>query len=226
MRKRRIATTIARTTSPAGASNQRGEALETSPRTIFMKSRWDNYVKKAQEQPIPVELASAVKLLKKRGLALDVGSGSGNFSKYLIDKRFMVEAIDIADSAIKSTKEKAGESLIVLVQADLNTFPILGNYTLILAWRSIPFLKAGNDIVKYEEIKNALVGGGIFVFSVFGKEDDWAKNGTVCVTSVKKLKTIFKGFEFLSINEKKYRGAGVSGKEKNWHFIQGIAQKK
>jgi hypothetical protein len=66
----------------------------------------------------------------------------------------------------------------------------------------------------------------VFVFSVFGREDDWAKNGTVCVTSVKKLRAIFKGFKFLSIGEKKYRGAGVSGKEKNWHFIQGIARKQ
>lgn len=191
-----------------------------------MKSRWDNYVKKAQEQPIPTELVSGVKLLKKKGLALDIGSGSGNFSKYLIDKRFAVEAIDIADSAIKSTKEKVGESPIALIQADLNTFPIMGNYNLILAWRSIPFLKAENDAIKYNEIKNALVRGGVFVFSVFGKEDDWAQDGTVCVTSVKKLKAVFKGFEFVSINEKKYRGAGVSGKEKNWHFIQGVAQKK
>jgi predicted TPR repeat methyltransferase len=191
-----------------------------------MKSNWDNYVKKAQEQPIPIELVSSVKLLKKKGLALDIGSGSGNFSKYLIDKRFVVEAIDIADSAIKSTKEKVGESLIALIQADLNTFSIMGNYNLILAWRSIPFLKAGNDILKYNEIKNALIKGGVFVFSVFGKEDDWAKDGTVCVTSVKKLKAIFKGFEFVSINEKKYHGAGVSGKEKNWHFIQGVARKK
>lgn len=154
-----------------------------------------------------------------------MGSGSGNFSKYLIDKRFVVEAIDIADSAIKSTKEKAGESPIALIQADLNAFPIMGNYNLILAWRSIPFLKAGNDILKYNEIKSVLVKGGVFVFSVFGKEDDWAKDGTVCVTSVKKLKAIFKGFEFSAISEKKYRGAGVSGKEKNWHFIQGVAQK-
>ncbi len=201
---------------------------KSSPSNNFMKTDTENYIKKTQEQPIPLELVSGVKLLKKKGLALDLGCGPGNFSKYLMDKKFTVVAIDIAKSAIRSTKEKIGESPIILIEADLNTFPIIGksDYNLILAWKSTSFLKKGNDIIKYKEIAKALANGGVFVFSVFGKDDGWVKSGEVQGITLNKLKVIFKGFEFSSVSEKKFHKASVLGEIKNWHFIQGVARKK
>jgi SAM-dependent methyltransferase len=190
-----------------------------------MKTDTENYIKKTQKQPIPSELISGVKLLKKKGLALDLGCGPGNFSKYLIDKKFIVVAIDIAESAIKSTKEKAGGFPIMAIQADLNTFPIVGNYNFVLAFKSIPFLNKGNDILRYREIAKSIVKGGVFVFSVFGKEDGWVKSGEVQGITLNKLKAIFKEFEFSSVSEKKFHKASVLGEMKDWHFIQGVAQK-
>lgn len=200
--------------------------MASFPSLYFMKSHWDNYVKKSQEQPIPNELVSAIKLVEDKSLALDLGCGSGNFSLYLAEQGFVVIAIDIADSALKSTKQKMAKFPFSLAHEDLNNFSIIGNYNFILAWRSISFLAEGNDIAKYKEIKNAITKNGVFVFSVFGKEDDWVKNGTVRGITLKKMKAIFTGYIFSSVSEKKFRDKGVSGEVKNWHFIQGVAQKK
>ncbi len=193
---------------------------------------WSKYTQNAKNR-LPIGfLVEAVKILKSidsaGNNALDIGCGAGVDVKYMAENGFNVEAIDSDLSSIEQTKKICAGLPVIATQKDIKDFDIKPNhYQLIIAWNILSFLKEKDEINNLLlNIKNGLVKDGIFVFSIFGPEDDWVKNGFIkSFWTIDEIKKILLGMIFLKISEEKQKGKTAAGENKFWHKIMGISQK-
>lgn len=194
---------------------------------------WTKYIKNTKGRKPVGFLLEAVKILKERigennGRALDLGCGAGNEVKYLAENGFGVEAVDIENAAIKSAKELSGDLPVKVIKSDVVDYSIKNNtYDLIICWRTIPFVKKEKAIDLLKRIQDGLKKNGLFVFSVFGPEDDWVKdNPKMSSFEYWEMKKFLSKLSFIRICEEQYTAPSVSGEIKFCHFINGIAEKK
>lgn len=94
--------------------------------------------------------------LPKMGLALDVAAGLGGNAGYLLERGFLVIAVDISSVAIQRAKERFPELMAVL--ADLNHFNLPENhFNLILNFFYL-------QIDLWPKYRRALHPGGVLVY--------------------------------------------------------------
>ncbi len=121
--------------------------------------RWDERYSNIE---YPIEVSSVVKeycQLTKPGKALDIASGNGRNSFFLVEKGFEVDAIEISGIAVG--KVKAQNEKINLLQEDLDFYNIKVNeYDLII---NINFLQRR----LFPHIKDALRKDGLLIFQTF-----------------------------------------------------------
>lgn len=190
---------------------------------------WNKYVQKTKNrQPVNYLMEAVKNLNDLKGNALDLGCGSGIDSKYIAENGFNVEAIDFDKNAIKQTKLICKNLSVKIIQEDIKKFNIKNNfYNLIISWNTLPFLTKKESEKILADIQNGLISGGIFVFSIFGIEDEWAKiYKEMSFWTVEELKKTLSEMKFIKFLEEKQKGPTASGETKFWHKIQAIAQKK
>jgi len=190
---------------------------------------WDKFAQTTKNrQPINF-LIEAVKILGfSNGRALDLGCGAGVDAKYLAENGFNVEAIDLNETSIKKTKELCVNLPVSVIRQDVASYSIVPNtYQLIIAWNIFPFLTKDDSRKILLDIQEGLTKEGVFVFSFFGTEDDWAKNHSeMSFWTAEELKNLLPELNFIKLSEEKQSKPGATGQVKFWHLIQGIAQKK
>lgn len=64
-----------------------------------------DFLKITADKPTPLLLLEAVKILNRRGNALDLGCGAGRDTKFLLDQGFIVTAIDKESQAEEYIKK-------------------------------------------------------------------------------------------------------------------------
>ncbi len=143
--------------------------------------KWDKFIQVTKNrQPINY-LIEAVKILgfsrNFNRRALDIGCGAGIDAKYLAENKFEVEAIDLNRDSIKQAKKVCAELSVLVIRKNITNYKILPNvYHLIISWNTLSFLTKKDSHNVLIDIQEGLKKGGIFVFGLFGPEDDWAKN--------------------------------------------------
>jgi cyclopropane fatty-acyl-phospholipid synthase-like methyltransferase len=190
-------------------------------------SRWARFVSVTKNRkPIPY-ITEGASLVTKHGRALDLGCGAGVDARYLAESGMKVTAIDNDRAAIRSTRTLCAGLSVKTKQMDLKDVHLgTENVDLVVAWNSLPFLK--RRIVKQilTAVEVALIPGGIFVFSLLGPEDAWAKRPTeMSFFSQSELRNILKHSRFIEVKESWREGPDAAGHRKFWHRVQGIAQK-
>ena len=190
---------------------------------------WDKFTQTTKNrQPINL-LVEAVKILGfSRGLALDLGCGAGVDAKYLAENGFEVEAFDLNESSVEETKKLCSGLSVSVIQKNVVDYNIVPNtYKLIIAWNILSFLTKDESRKILLDIQEGLTKDGIFVFSFFGPEDDWAKNHSEMSFWTKdELKNLLPKMNFIKLSEEKQKKPGAMGQVKFWHLIQGISQRK
>lgn len=105
----------------------------------------------------PSEILQRYISLAPEGKALDIACGNGRNSKFLAQKGFQVDAVDISNIALDRLQDKS----INVICHDLDTWKIPQNrYQLII---NIRFLDRG----LFSMIKNGLKSGGVLIFQSF-----------------------------------------------------------
>jgi len=192
-------------------------------------SNWGKFIQVTKNHKLIGFLIEAIKKIKSsKRLALDLGCGAGIDAKYLAENGFQVEAIDSNQDSANQTKEFCKDLSVVVIQGDIVDYVIKpNNYQLIISWNTLPFLnKADAKRVLYN-IQKGLTKKGIFVFGLFGVEDDWAKNHPkMSFWIIEELQKLLSDMKFIKILEIKDKKPCAAGKAKFWHQIQGIAQHK
>ena len=144
------------------------------PSPIFMKKQlWEDSYKKGQTpwRSLSLDLSETLKKAGiSSGVALDLGSGTGEFSKWLSEHGFETEGVDFSEEAIKTAKEICPScSFANWDLEDLENYPFKeGKYDIILDSKVIAFIK---DKEKYlDAIKSKLKG--VFILQIFLRHDE------------------------------------------------------
>lgn len=190
---------------------------------------WNKFITKTRNRKPVNYLTEAVKILgASKGKALDLGCGSGVDSKYLAEQGFQVEAIDSNKTGIIETRKLCKNLPVVAAEKNIVDYIIKPNaYQLIIAWNILPFLNKDESRAMLLNIQKGLKKGGVFVFSVFGPKDDWAKNHSeMSFWTKEELESLLTKMDFIKFSEEKQKKPGATGEVKFWHLVRGIAKKK
>lgn len=141
---------------------------------IFMsKQNWEEYYKKGETpwRSFSVDLSETLKKTGVySGVALDLGSGTGEFSKWLSDHGFETEGIDFSEEAIKTAREICPSCRFTNWDLeDLENYPFeRDKYDIILDSKTIAFIK--NKEKYLDTIRSRLKG--VFTLQAFLRADE------------------------------------------------------
>lgn len=188
---------------------------------------WGSFVSATKSRKPISYIDEAARLLEKRGLAVDLGSGAGVDARHLAEIGFQVMAIDNDSAALRATKALCKGLAVNVKRNDIRKVRLPpGSVSLVIAWNSLPFLKKSDFKRVMQMIQIALIQGGIFVFSVFGPDDGWAKNRTdMSFVSRHEFEQCLNQARFIEVRETWREGPDALGNAKFWHRLQGITRK-
>lgn len=99
---------------------------------------------------------------------LDIGSGTGRDSKFFMNNKFDVMAVDLSDEMIRLCQEKGIESY----QLDFYNLHQIGKkFDAVWSMNSLLHVEKASLNLVLEEIKNVLKPFGLFFMGVYGGED-------------------------------------------------------
>lgn len=137
------------------------------------KQSWDESYKKG-ETPWKNFSPDLSEVLKKSGIssgvALDLGSGTGEFSRWFLDNGFIAEGVDFSEEALKTAQQVCPQCYFMNWDLeDLENYPFkYDKYDIILDSKTIAFIK--NKEKYLDTIKLRLKG--IFILQTFLRHDE------------------------------------------------------
>ncbi len=151
----------------------RGSVASNRARIFMSKQSWEEFYKKGQTpwRSLSVDLSET---LKKAGISsgavLDLGCGTGEFSKWLSDRGFAVEGIDFSKEAIKTAKEICPScNFTDWDLEDLENYPFKHEkYDIILDSKVIAFIE---NKEKYLDLIRSKLKG-VFILQTFLRHDE------------------------------------------------------
>lgn len=188
-----------------------------------MTENWKRFYERSQERgPRPL-LTEALGFVKKKERALELGAGTLNEAKILIQNGFKeVVAVDKNEQAFRG-RDSTGISLVVVSIEDFDYEKEA--YDLISAQYSLSFLPKNTLLKVMEEIKMALATEGIFCGNLFGNHDSWNGRENMSFFSTEETKEQLEGLELIKFQEEERDAATVLGNQKHWHVFNFIAKK-
>lgn len=161
-------------------------------------------------QPFPL-LEKFLYLIKKEGVALDIGAGSGRNSIFLAKNKLKIEAIDINIKNIQNIKNLSLKLNldIKIKKIDVKRFKFVPRkYDLILAIQSLIWTRKSEFLEIIKNIKTSLKINGVAIISGFTTKDPSYLN-------LKSIKAPIEENTFYSQSEKRF-----------WQFLEHQELKK
>lgn len=184
-----------------------------------MNTKWnDYYIKTKTGNPRPL-LIRALKYVKNRNFALDLGCGVGNDTIFLQENNFLVTSVD-SSPAVKKYLSEA----IISTFADFS-FPV-DKYDIVNAEYSLPFNPPETFFEVFSKLTNSLKSGGIFVGQFFGNDDEWLGYKNMTFHTKAEVLELLKPYEVHFFKEIKENRALASGDLKFWHLFNIIAERR
>lgn len=163
---------------------------------------WSEYYDFTRSKPPYSLLIEAVKYVKDRGYAIDIGGGALRDTRYLLENGFDVTVIDnspeLANEAEKIKNSRLHTSIVSFEDFD---FP-KDKYDLASAMFALNFCDPINFDKVFNNIKNSLKPGGIFCALLFGDRDEWSSYTDKTYPSKDRIIQLLKDFEIISFAEK------------------------
>jgi RimJ/RimL family protein N-acetyltransferase len=115
-----------------------------------------------------VEIERAVAFVQHKGVALDVGCGTGRLMGLLSKHGFRTEGIDLSSAMIALARERYPEAR--LFHADICRWEPPRSYDLIVAWDSVWHVPLGQQEAVLMKLCRGLAAGGVLVFTTGGTD--------------------------------------------------------
>jgi SAM-dependent methyltransferase len=184
---------------------------------------WSDFYQITRNRPPWPRLVKAIELLGHTGEALDLGCGAGRDTRYLLERGFVVTAVDREAASLATLADLPAEHL-TRVQAAFEDF-VFGQYDLVNAHFSLPFTAKEQFAGVFARLRASLKSGGIFVGQFFGVNDTWntPENTMTFLTSTQAREQL-EGLEILEFTEEDQDGTTADGTPKHWHVYHIIAR--
>ncbi len=164
------------------------------------------------------------KKLKKNGSLLDLGCGNGKVSEPFLGFGYTITLVD-SNAGVLEEVEKNFSSIkkdgYTTVHGAIEKFEFNDTYDGIIISNVLPFQKEKTEITRIiHSAFNALHTGGFLFFTLFGTEDDWAKDkkDTMSFYTKNEALDIMEGKPYF-ISEDYGKGSTMKGNIKNWHIF-------
>ena len=186
---------------------------------------WKGYINTTKNKPPRQLLVQALEYIKNKEIALDLGAGALNESRYLLDCGFKkVIAVDNEENPdlINQINNKA----FVFKKIAIGDYDFSENkFSLINAQFVLPFIKKEEIDQIINHIKDSLENGGVFVGQFFGAKDSWGNKPGICVYTEKEVKEFLANLDIIYFQEEEKDGQTAMDGEKHWHIFHFIAKK-
>lgn len=186
---------------------------------------WGGYINTTKNKPPRRLLVRAIKDIKNKETALDLGAGALNDSKYLLEQGFkQVIAVDIEENLeLFNNIDKRHFSFKKVAIENYDFLP--NTFDLINAQFVLPFLPREKIVSVIDNIKHSLKIDGIFVGQFFGINDSWNKKPAVYVYTKQKIEEFLFNLDIAYFQEEEKDDKTAMGAEKHWHIFNFIAKK-
>jgi tellurite methyltransferase len=153
-----------------------------------------------------------------RGRVLDLGCGLGNLALAAARRGCEVTAVDGSDAAIGRIRSAAAAERLALnaVQADLNGWPIEGQYDTVLAIGLLMFFARPRALELLGDIQAHVAPGGRAVVNTFVEGTTWLEpfaGQPYCLLGRDELAERFAGWRILECRFDRYAAPGGTLKE-------------
>jgi tellurite methyltransferase len=190
-----------------------------------------------EPSPFVAKATEMVLKIKPKNLTvLDLGVGNGRNIKTLLEKGATVYAYDADPAAIKLISREFSTFLnskkLYVHQEAFEGISSLPAADMIIAWRSLPFIKEEKFPAFWKKIKEALVPGGIFTGTFFGKQHKTKRplnRPKIFRSTREEVLNLFKDFLIVDFQESLEYDEEVSkewGGDQFEHIYKVIAKKK
>lgn len=190
------------------------------------KKDWSEYYDFTRTKPPYSLLIEAIKHVKEKGSALDIGGGALRDTRYLLDTGFDVTVIDnsplLNAEAAKLNNSKLHTSIVSFEDFDFSK----NKYDLVSAMFALNFCNPVHFDMVFKKIKDSLKPEGIFCALLFGNRDEWSGYVDKTYPSKDKITKLLEDFEIISLDEKNPGEKDDSGElMTSGHVLQFIARK-
>ena len=192
---------------------------------------WLNYINITRNKRPRQLLVQALSEVKEREVALDLGSGALNDSRFLLSQGFsQVVAVDSAISELQAFEllDVSDELLshFKFINSTIENFVFSeAEYSLVNVQFVLPFINQEKLSEVLEKIKKSLKPGGIFVGQFFGVRDSWGDFLQVGVMNEEEARNNLAGLEIIYFAEEEKNEEAAAKAIKHWHTFNFIVKK-
>ncbi|MBX7144496.1 MAG: hypothetical protein K1X79_08615 [Oligoflexia bacterium] len=200
----------------------------------FETKLWTQYYLNREKfkQPSPL-LEVAIRHLPRHGTkcALDLGSGNGNDSLFLLKQGFCVHAFDAQRAAIARLKRVTPKRFKSHLKTRVIRFedirrPDLPELSIVNASLSIFYSRRSSFGQLWRNLSYKLHTGGIFCGQFIGPHDSWAPKVGMTALARNELLRILNESQIIELTENENDSGMLAGNAKHWHIFHVIACKR
>ena len=198
---------------------------------------WAKYADKTKAMAATEPLKKAMALLESDGgfalneplRAVDLGSGAGRDTLFLLQNGWNVTAIDKSYDMVRSLQDATKGKYINQLSIEHTSIEDckLSSCHLINAHHSLPFCSRENIDNVMQKMIAGLVTGGYCCGTFFGNHDEWSRKGNIITLTEAELRNYFSvgcSIEFFK-DSKPFEGKTISGDKKIWHIFSFVVKK-
>lgn len=189
------------------------------------KQDWSEYFEFTREKPPFSLLVEALKYVKNKSKAIDIGGGALRDTRYLLEEGFDVTVVDSSPLLEQEAARIKNDRLhpFVVSFEDFN-FP-QNEYDLASAMFALNFCNPSCFDSVFEKIKGSLKKEGIFCAQLFGDHDKGSNKENMTYPSKDQMIRLLAGLEILGFHEKEPDDKEASSEVRSGHIFQFIARK-
>lgn len=192
---------------------------------MTMKKDWSEYYKITGNKPPSKLLIKAIKYVKNKNKAVDIGGGVLKDTKYFLEQGFDVTVIDSSELMAREAKKIKSDKLYYFVSSFANFNFLKDEFDIASAMYALPFNPPDTFDEVFYKIKKSILKEGIFCGQLFGVRDEWRNRAEMTFHTKKEAEKLLSDMEIIYFKEEEKNDVTANGTPKHWHIFHFIARK-
>jgi tellurite methyltransferase len=157
--------------------------------------------------------------------AVDLGCGSGVDTLAMLERGWLVFAIDAEEEAIRRVRKRVPSRLAPRLRTLVSPMEgvELPSADLVWAGFSLFFCQPDRFGEVWQRVRRAIRPAGRFAGELLGDRDTWAPKDDTSAFTIDEARALFEGFELERFEEEEEDGEACSG-PKHWHVFHAVGR--